>query len=164
MSDILWIAIGVFIGLVIVFAIILFSGNGKKSEEKVEKLEPKKEAEKKPEEVKAEPAEEPKVLSKKEEKPADKKASSKKPAKAINEEPKEEKKEEEEVEEKEENQTYRIVYDKEQKNWIVRIDGGKRASRRCKTKEEALKVAKELAKKKDADLSIHKKNGKFQKQ
>ena len=58
---------------------------------------------------------------------------------------------------------YRVVYDKENKNWIVRVDGGKRASRRCATKEEALKVAKDLAKKKDADLSVHKKNGKFQK-
>src|SRR5574344_1337060 len=26
--------------------------------------------------------------------------------------------------------TYRVVYDKEAKNWIVKIDGGKRASRR----------------------------------
>ena len=57
-----------------------------------------------------------------------------------------------------------IFCDKEQKNWIVKIDGGERASKRCATKEEALKVAKDLAKKKDADLSVHKKNGKFQKQ
>ena len=68
------------------------------------------------------------------------------------------------VETKKEAETYRVVYDKEQKNWIVKIDGGERASRRCETKEEALKVAKDLAKKKDADLSVHKKNGKFQKQ
>lgn len=61
-------------------------------------------------------------------------------------------------------QTYRVVYDKNQKNWVVKIDGGKRASKRCATKAEALEVAKTLAKKKDADLSIHKKNGKFQKQ
>lgn len=62
------------------------------------------------------------------------------------------------------DETYRVVYDKEEKNWIVRIDGGKRASRRCATKAEALEVAKDLAKKKNADLSVHKKNGKFQKQ
>ena len=62
------------------------------------------------------------------------------------------------------DETYRVVYDKEEKNWVVRIDGGKRASRRCATKAEALEVAKDLAKKKDADLSVHKKNGKFQKQ
>lgn len=68
------------------------------------------------------------------------------------------------IEVKKETETYRIVYDKEQKNWVVKIDGGERASRRCATKEEALKVAKDLAKKKDADLSVHKKNGKFQKQ
>lgn len=66
--------------------------------------------------------------------------------------------------EKDESVTYRVVYDKEQRNWIVRIDGGERASKRCATKEEAMKVAKDLAKKKDADLSVHKKNGKFQKQ
>ena len=62
------------------------------------------------------------------------------------------------------NETYRVVYDKEQRNWIVKIDGGQRASKRCATKAEALEVAKSLAKKKDADLSVHKKNGKFQKQ
>ena len=66
-------------------------------------------------------------------------------------------------EEKDENVRYRVVYDKEQKNWIVKIDGGERASKRCATKEEAMKVAKDLAKKKDANLSVHKKNGKFQK-
>ena len=66
--------------------------------------------------------------------------------------------------EKKDSDRYRVVYDKEQKNWIVRVDGGQRASRRCATKAEALEVAKMLARKKDADLSVHKKNGKFQKQ
>ena len=56
------------------------------------------------------------------------------------------------------------MYDKEQRNWIVKIDGGQKASRRCNTKAEAEKIAKDLAKKKDANLSVHKKNGKFQKQ
>lgn len=70
----------------------------------------------------------------------------------------------EETKEGKKSNKYRVIYSKEQKCWIVRMDGGKRASRLCATKEEALKVAKDLAKKKDANLSVHKKNGKFQKQ
>ena len=93
---------------------------------------------------------------KKEEKPVQpKKSTAKKVAKKADEQ-------KPETEEKT-TERYRVVYDKEEKNWIVRIDGGKRASRRCATKEEALKVAKDLAKKKDANLSVHKMNGKFQK-
>ena len=75
----------------------------------------------------------------------------------------ESKKEETEVSKKDKPNRYRVTYDKEQGNWVVKMDGANRASRRCATKEEALKVAKELAEKKDASLSVHKKDGKFQK-
>lgn len=135
----------------------------KKEEKKTQLEEENKKEEKKTETKKVEHKE----VSKK---PATNKPAVKKPVEPKEEEngSKEEKplKKEEKIEEKKEkdiNETYRVVYDKEQKNWIVRIDGGQRASRRCATKEEALKVAKDLAKKKDADLSVHKKNGKFQK-
>ena len=111
----------------------------KEQKEKVKKQKPEKQS-------KMTEGKEEKEQMKKEEKNPAKKAEQKK------------------VEEKKESERYRVVFDKEQKNWVVKIDGGERASRRCATKEEALKVAKDLAKKKDADLSVHKKNGKFQKQ
>lgn len=71
--------------------------------------------------------------------------------------------EEQEISKKDKLNRYRVTYDKEQQNWVVKMDGATRASKRCATKEEALKVAKELAKKKDSHLSVHKKDGKFQK-
>lgn len=120
----------------------------------------------KPKQPKIEPKEsEGENQMKKEEKVEAKKVPAKKaePKKAESKKVEPKKAEVKKVEAKPENETYRVVYDKEQKNWIVRIDGGQRASKRCATKEEALKVAKDLAKKKDADLSVHKKNGKFQK-
>ena len=68
-----------------------------------------------------------------------------------------------EISKKEKLNRYRVTYDKTMQNWVVKMDGATRASKRCATKEEALKVAKELAKKKDSKLSVHKKDGKFQK-
>ena len=59
---------------------------------------------------------------------------------------------------------YDVLYDKEQENWIVRKRGGLRATRRFRTKDEALKFSKELATSRNAGLSVRKKDGKFQKQ
>ena len=59
--------------------------------------------------------------------------------------------------------TYEVVYDKEQENWVVRKRGGLRATRRFRTKEEAVQYSKEVATNQNASLSIHKKDGKFQK-
>lgn len=58
---------------------------------------------------------------------------------------------------------YRIVYDKEAKEWCIKKDGAKRVIRRVKTKAEALKIAKELCKNQELNLSVQKKDGKFQK-
>lgn len=58
---------------------------------------------------------------------------------------------------------YRLIYDKENHNWMIKKDGAKRIIRRVKTKEEALKIAKELSKNQDTFLVVHKKDGKFQK-
>ena len=58
---------------------------------------------------------------------------------------------------------YRLVYDKENKEWVIKKENAKRAIRRVKTKEEALKIAKRLSENQDANLVVHKKNGKFQK-
>ena len=61
------------------------------------------------------------------------------------------------------NQKYMVVYDKENKNWIIKKTGAKKASKRCKTKKEALEIAERLADNQDLNLSIKKKDGKFQK-
>ena len=58
---------------------------------------------------------------------------------------------------------YRVTYDKDKKDWVVKKDGAQRATKRFATKEEATAFDKEIAKNHDSSLSIHKKNGKFQK-
>ena len=58
---------------------------------------------------------------------------------------------------------YRVIYDKETITWEVRKDGAKRVIRRVKTKEEALKIAKELSRSHETALVVHKRDGKFQK-
>ena len=77
-------------------------------------------------------------------------------------------KDEEEVKEdaKEEvkHEVYRVKYDKMKGDWVVKKDGATRAYRRFATKEEASKFAKTLTKEKGLVVSVHKKNGKFQKQ
>ena len=59
---------------------------------------------------------------------------------------------------------YRVTYDKEKANWVVKKDGGMRATKRFRTKQEALDYVEGLCDRKGASLSVHKKNGKFQKQ
>ncbi|MCL2798085.1 MAG: DUF2188 domain-containing protein [Firmicutes bacterium] len=58
---------------------------------------------------------------------------------------------------------YEVVYDQEKEDWVVRKRGNQRATRRCSTKQEAVKVSRELATNQNAGLAIHKKDGKFQK-
>jgi len=58
---------------------------------------------------------------------------------------------------------YRLTYDKANKEWVITRDKSERASRRCKTKEEAMVVLKELSKNQDTGTVIHKKDGKWQK-
>lgn len=59
---------------------------------------------------------------------------------------------------------YIVKYDSKTREWIVLKAGNTRATRRVKTKQEALAIAKELSKNSDASLVVHKKDGKFQKQ
>jgi len=58
---------------------------------------------------------------------------------------------------------YRLVYDKENKDWVIQRANAERATKRCKTKEEAMKALKELSKNQDVGTVIHKKDGKKQK-
>jgi hypothetical protein len=51
----------------------------------------------------------------------------------------------------------------EQDGWSVKLEGSTKATKVFKTKVEAEKYAKELAKKQGADVVRQKKDGKFQK-
>ena len=65
--------------------------------------------------------------------------------------------------EKKTNQKYMVTYDKEHEEWVVKKTGASRASKRCKTKKEAMEVAEILAESKDMNIIVKKKDGKFQK-
>lgn len=58
---------------------------------------------------------------------------------------------------------YTVKYDRDKNSWVIKKDGTDRVVRRVTTKEEAMKIAKDLSKKYNADLVVHKKDGKFQK-
>lgn len=79
---------------------------------------------------------------------------------------KEEKTDTEESAEKEEVKkgSYRIIYSKENKVWLIKRDGAKRTIASYKTKEQALNRVSELSKNQNAKVIVHKKDGKFQKQ
>ena len=56
-----------------------------------------------------------------------------------------------------------LTYDKENKEWVVKKTGGQRASKRFSTKKEALVYAEKLSQNQDLNLTVKKKDGKFQK-
>lgn len=58
---------------------------------------------------------------------------------------------------------FTVVYDRPKDSWVIRKAGVDRVVRRVDTKEEAMRVARALCKKYDANLVVHKKDGKFQK-
>lgn len=62
------------------------------------------------------------------------------------------------------NVTYGVTYDKTNKEWVVKKTGASRASKRFSTKAEALEYAEKISENNNANLRVHKKNGKFQKQ
>ena len=66
-------------------------------------------------------------------------------------------------EEKVKAQKYMVTYDKEKKDWVVKKTGAQKASKRCKTKKEAMEVVTRLADNQELNISVKKKNGKFQK-
>ncbi len=69
----------------------------------------------------------------------------------------------EKMEDKKPSQKYMVTYDKDRKDWVVKKTGATRASKRCKTKKEAMEVAEKLAESQDLNISVKKKDGKFQK-
>ena len=60
--------------------------------------------------------------------------------------------------------SYRVIYSKENKIWLIKRDGAKRTIASYKTKEQALNRVSELSKNQNAKVIVHKKDGKFQKQ
>ena len=76
----------------------------------------------------------------------------------VKEEPVKEEKVEEKVEEPEESGNYQITYDADAKQWVVRRENSLRATKRTRTKQEAIDFAKPLAEKHEVKLIIHTKN------
>ena len=98
---------------------------------------------------------------KKEEKKQTKNVEEKKKSDPKKEAPKKvEKKAEEKPERK---QVYMVTFDKEAREWVIKKTGADRASRRCKTKQEALEIVDKLSENQDLGVSVKKKDGKFQK-
>ena len=58
---------------------------------------------------------------------------------------------------------YRVLYDKTKKEWVVKKEGATRATKRCKTKEEAIEFAKKCTIDAEIGNTFHQKDGKFQK-
>ena len=129
----------------------------------------------KEQEIKEEEVKQPEKQEKpaKAEKPAktEKPAKAEKPAKtekAVKAEKPKKAKTEEKVNEKQEpskgaRPSYRVIYDMSEKVWLIKKDGAKRVIRKVSTKAEATKIAKELSENQNLNLTIHKKDGKFQK-
>ena len=67
------------------------------------------------------------------------------------------------TETKERKSVYRVVYDRENRVWLIKKDGAKRVIASFATKEEALKRVKELCESQNLKVIVHKKDGKFQK-
>lgn len=59
---------------------------------------------------------------------------------------------------------FRILFDRAGNSWVIKKDGSDRVVRRLATKEEAMVTARSLCKKHNAELVVHKKDGKFQRQ
>jgi hypothetical protein len=58
---------------------------------------------------------------------------------------------------------YMVSYDDEKKDWVVKKQGSKRATKRTKTKQEALDVVKKLTENQEVDVVVKKKDGNVQK-
>ena len=58
---------------------------------------------------------------------------------------------------------YKVLFDKVKKEWVVKKEGATRATKRCKTKEEAIEFAKKCTIDAEIGSTFHQKDGKFQK-
>ncbi len=69
----------------------------------------------------------------------------------------------EKLEKKSKKPLYRVIYDKNERVWLIKKDGAKRTIASFVTKEEALLRVKDLSQTNDLNFVVHKKDGKFQK-
>ena len=123
-------------------------------QEKPKKARKTKKVEKEETLTETETAEKPVEEAKAEEPTAEKQEEVKEPEQTTSEEG---------MEDKKTAQKYMVTYDKEHKDWVVKKTGAARASKRCKTKKEAMEVAEKLAESQELNISVKKKDGKFQK-
>lgn len=86
-----------------------------------------------------------------------------KPAKTENKSKNEKVKTPAQKEKSEKKAIYRVVYDKQDKRWLIKKDGAKRVIDSKCTKEEALARVQDLSESQDIKFVVHKKDGKFQK-
>ena len=70
----------------------------------------------------------------------------------------------EEVDKPQRKGLYRVIYDKDNRQWIIKKDGNEKITRRVNTKKEALEIVERLCENQDLKMIVHKRDGKFQKQ
>ncbi len=58
---------------------------------------------------------------------------------------------------------YRVIYDAENRKWLIKKDGADRVIASAHTKELALERVKKLSEKQKLGYVVHKRNGQFQK-
>lgn len=78
-------------------------------------------------------------------------------------EPKKESAPKQETEKATKKPIYRVMYEKENRVWLIKKDGAKRTIASFATKEEALERVRDLSSTNDMNFIVHKKDGKFQK-
>lgn len=86
-----------------------------------------------------------------------------KPAKQEKEGKRQKQEKEEKLQDVGKKAIYRVMYDKDSRQWKIKKDGAKRVIDSKNTKEEALKRVKELSENGEVGFIVHKKDGKFQK-
>ena len=69
---------------------------------------------------------------------------------------------EETAEHTEEKPSYIVFYDPEKLDWVVKREGNERATKRCRTKQEALEVIESLASNNVLKVTVSKKDGEIQ--
>ena len=167
----IWILVGC-LGFCLIISLIFLILNLQKEKKEKEKenrqfaesiaMVQKQEAENKKEKApveKKEPAKKPaaKKVEKVEEKPVEKKEPAKKPAAKKEPAKKPAAKKAEEKPAAEAPANYEVVFDADTKEWVVRKENSTRATKRTKTKQQAIDYAKPLADKNGTKLIVHNK-------
>jgi outer membrane biosynthesis protein TonB len=130
-----------------------------KAEEKTEeKIEVKEEKQKKSSKTKAEKT----VVSEKAEEVKKEKQTKKSAKEESKQKAEKEEVVEETVEHNQEKPSYIVVYDSKKLDWVVKREGNERATKRCRTKQEAMEVIESLASNNVLKVTVSKKDGEIQ--